>query len=240
MKRFVLGVIVLLTAHPSFSQKTGRANYADATIGVGRYQGTLSLSYLHNWNLGTKRKLSIGLGGRFTSYVGQNQYYTTAPAKLTSGSKGPLVIFKNDIDANIDTLLVKSPQVNSLNMFINIDYAVSPKVLVGFNIDAIGFSFGGRKQANYINGPTGKITEGSPTAFNVLLVSDNDLGSLNSEMYARYFLNEKWGIKAGVQFLFTEYKTTTKVQTSPEENDRFRNKSLLFCLGLTYKLHNNQ
>ena len=240
MKQLLLGLIASLMLHNSFAQRESTSNYADATVAIGSYQGTLSLAYLHNWNLGTKRKLGIGLGGRFTSYVGQNQYYATAPAKLTSGSTGPLVIFKNNIDANVDTLLVKSPQINSLNLFINIDYAVSPKLLIGFNIDAIGVSVGGRKQANYINSPSGKITEGSPTNFNVLLVSDNDIGTLNSEMYARYFLTEKWGIKAGVQFLFTEYKTTTKVQTYPEENDRFRNKSLLFCLGVTYKLHNNQ
>ena len=229
--------MAILIGVDSFSQATSSTvNFADATLAVGNYQGSLAISYIHDWRLGAKRKLAIGLGGRLTSYFGQNQYFTTAPAKLTSGRSGPAIIFDNTIDANIDSLLVKSPQVNTINLCINFDYAFSQKLMVGLNIDAIGFSFGGKRQANYINGASGKITEGSPTAFNLLLVSDNDLGSLNSELYFKYFFSEKWGVKAGAQFLFTEYTTTTKVQTYPEENDRFRNKSLMFSLGVSYKL----
>ncbi len=227
-----------LIGFESFSQQTGKRtnNYADATFGVAKYQGVLSLSYVHNWRFGVNQKLGIGIGGRFTSYLAANQYYATAPAQLTSGSTGPLIIFKNNISANIDTFLIKSPQVNSLNLTINIDYQVGKKITVGFNIDAIGFSFGGSRNGNYINGSMGKMESAKPTNFNILLISDNDRGSLNSEFYGRYFLDDKWGVKAGAQFLFTEYTTTTKVQQFPQENDRFRNKSLLFCLGVSYKL----
>jgi len=42
----------------------------------------------------------------------------------------------------------------------------------------------------------------------------------------------------GAQFLFTEYTTSTKVQQLPEQNDRFRNKSLLLCLGISWRLKN--
>jgi hypothetical protein len=45
------------------------------------------------------------------------------------------------------------------------------------------------------------------------------------EFYARYWLNEKWAIKAGFTFIFSEYTTTTKVQQIPEPNDRFRYKT---------------
>ena len=227
-------LLLFPVAHCGFGQsnKTS-ANSADATLGIAGNQGAFSLSVLHTWKLGARQKFGIGVGGRFTTYVAQNQYYVTAPASLTSGSTGPLVIFKDNVDANIDTLLVKSPQVNSFNLFIDLNYTFNNKWRAGFNIDAIGFSFGGSRQANYINGSTGKITQASPTPFNVLLVSDNDRGSLNSELYVNYFINDTWGVKAGAQFLFTEYTTTTKVQVYPEENDRFRNKSLLLCLGVT-------
>jgi hypothetical protein len=75
-----------------------------------------------------------------------------------------------------------------------------------------------------------------PTSLNLLLVSDNDKGSLNSELFARYLIGEKWGIKGGVQFLFSEYTTDTELQQFPEPNDRFRNKSLMFSAGVSYKL----
>jgi len=214
----------------------GISNYAEVTVGGAKYQGTFALSYIHLWKLGAKQKLGIGIGGRFTSYLAANQYYITAPAQLTSESSSPLIIFKDNITSNIDTFLVKSPQLNCLNLSINVDYQVSKKITAGFNIDAVGFSFGESRNGNYINGPLGKMTSATPTFFNLLLVSDNDRGSLNSEFYARYNLNALWALKLGAQFLFTEYTTSTKVQQFPEENNRFRNKSLLLCLGINYKL----
>ena len=241
MRSFIALTFILLYAIGTRAQneKSKMNSYADATFAIGSYQGSISLLYIHNWRLGANRKLGIGLGGRITSYLGANQYYITAPAKLTSESTSPLIFFKENSTKNIDSLLVKSPQVNSINASINIDYRISTKVTIGFNIDAIGFSFGSKQKGNYINGYQGKNTEGSPTSFNVLLISDNDRGSLNSELYAKYFINDTWALKAGAQFLFTEYTTATEVQELPSANDRFRNKSLLFAIGVSYQLKNN-
>ncbi len=212
------------------------SKFADADGAVGDTEGSLSLSFNVDKYLGKKGQWVIGFGGRFTSYLGKNQYYVTAPAKLTSGSTGPGVIFKENIEANMDTFLVKNPQVNSINLLLTIGYNFSDRLMVRFNIDAIGFSFGKSTTGNYINGSQGSIESSQPTSFNLLLISDNDKGSLNSEFFARYLLNEKWGIKGGAQFLFTEYTTDTEVQQFPEPNDRFRNKSLLFMAGVSYKL----
>ena len=237
MKKIIVLVIILNVSNSLLGQEIKRAtNYLNMDVGVGSYRGSLSFSFLHNWQLGKNQKFGIGIGCRFTSFLGANLYYVTAPAKLTSGSTGPLIFFKENIIENIDSLLVKSPQVNALNLMINLDYRIAPKFVVGFNIDAIGFSFGGNKSANFMSGSTGQIIKAKPTSFNILLVSDNDRGSLNSELYLKYFFHEKWAIKTSLQFLFTEYTTETKVQQYPEENDRFRNKSLMFSIGLSHKL----
>jgi hypothetical protein len=126
--------------------------------------------------------------------------------------------------------------VNAVSIFVTLGYNLSERLSFRFNIDAIGFSFGKSTTGNYINGVRGSRQSGSPTLFNLLLISDNDKGSLNSEFFARYLLNEKWGIKGGVQFLFTEYTTDSEIQQYPEPNDRFRNKSLMFSAGVSYKL----
>ncbi len=238
MKIFLFIATLSTLTSQGFSQSAKRTtdDYSDATFGIAKNQGSLTLSYVHLWQFGKNQKLGIGLGGRFTSYLAANQYYVTAPAQLTSGSTSPLIFFKDNIAKNIDTFLVKSPQVNSINMSTNIDYRLTKKFTIGFNIDAIGFSFGGSRNGNYINGSVSKMTGAKPTAFNILLVSDNDRGSLNSEFYGNYFLNEQWAVKVGAQFLFTEYTTATKVQQFPGANDRFRNKSLLFCIGIRYKI----
>jgi hypothetical protein len=236
MKVSIVVLALIALANDSFSQEKPSSSFLDLTIAAGSYRGSLSFSYMHTWKLGVKKKLGIGTGVRMTSFLGANQYYITAPATITSESTSPLIFFKENIVKNIDSLLVKSPQVNAINILINIDYDLSPKWKLGFNIDAIGFSFGTKQRGNYINGAEGKNTDGNPTPFNFLLVSDNDRGSLNSELYARYFLTDQWAIKFGPQFLFTEYTTKTKVQVLPSENDRFRNKSLLFSVGVSYKL----
>lgn len=237
--KFMVFSIALLLPQFALCQENDkiRIAYSDATIGIGGSQGALSLSYGYDWRLGKRQKFGLGVGGRFTTYLGQNQYYETAPAKLTSGSTGPGVIFENTITTNIDTLLIASPQVNMLNVFINLSYAIGKKFLVGFNIDAIGFSFGAAQPGNYINGFSGNITSANPSSFNLLLVSDNDLGSLNSELYVKYQWNEHWSLKGGIQFLFTEYTTVTPVQQYPEPNDRFRNKSLMGAVGVSYRLN---
>jgi hypothetical protein len=238
MKNAALIACIILSATTQiFAQLEDKhGTYLNFSGGVASYRGSFSLSYLHNWRIGQHQRIGLGIGARLTSFIGANIYYITAPAELTSGSTGPLVIFKENIDENIDSLLVKSPFINSLNVMVNIDYRLSQKILVGFDIDFIGFSFGGKRDANFISGVTGGITEAGPTPFNILLISDNDRGSLNSELYVKYFYKEKWAAKIGAQFLFTEYTTETPVQVYPEENDRFRNKSLLFSLGMTYKL----
>jgi len=227
----LLPFLFIVSSFASLAQ----VNEWQGTFAIGDSEGTVSFLYSHQWELGNKKKFAVGLGGRFTTYTGANRYYRTAPAKLTSGSTGPLVIFKEDIPENIDSLLLKSPQVNSLNAAIVLRYQLSNQFQLGFSIDLIGFSFGAETTATYINGSQGSMEMAKPSAFNILLISDNDRGSLNSEFYAIYSLKNNWGIKAAAQFHFTEYTTTTEVQQFPEPNDRFRNKALLFAFGVTRK-----
>lgn len=213
----------------------GVSKFGELDLAVGNTEGSLSMSFSFDKGVGKNKKLVLGIGGRITSYLGKNQYYATAPAKLTSGSRGPLVLFKENINANMDTFLVKSAQVNAVNLIITLGYNFSEKLMIRFNIDAIGFTVGKKTNGNYINGFQGAMESAQPTVFNLLLISDNDRGSLNSQLFVRYLLNGTWGVKAGFQFLFTEYTTDSEVQQLPEPNDRFRNKSFMFCAGVSRK-----
>lgn len=228
--------IFFSTMGQKVSAQTDTCKFVDADLAVGDSEGSLSVSLNYDKSLGKNNKIVVGLGGRFTSYLGRDQYYATAPAKLTSGGTGPAVIFKENITANMDSFLVKSPQVNSINIVLTIGYNVSDRLMLRFNIDAIGFSFGSKRRGNYINGAQGSMESARPASFNLLLISDNDRGTLNSELFARYMLNHTWGIKGGLQFLFTEYVTDSEIQQFPEANDRFRNKSLMVSAGVSYKL----
>lgn len=240
MNKSLIIVLLISLSTQLYGQKNSSADKSVSfTAAFGSSEFSTAFAYQHLWKLGKKDKFGIGAGIRLTNYFGTNKYYTTAPAKLTSGKTGPGVFFADNIPQNIDSVLFKKSQANSLNLSINFDYNIYKKISLGFNIDAIGFTVGGTKNGSYLgNNGSGAATTAKPTGFNLLLVSDNDLGSLNSEFYARYKFNKKWGAKIGFQFLFNEYTTTTKVQTTPDgqKNDRFRNKSSGISFGVTHQL----
>ncbi|MDZ4663996.1 MAG: hypothetical protein SGJ15_03905, partial [Bacteroidota bacterium] len=66
------------------AQTSSTVNYGSITGAIGNSQGSISIDYFHLWKLGTAKKIEIGVGGRFTSYFGSNQYYSSAPAALAN------------------------------------------------------------------------------------------------------------------------------------------------------------
>ncbi len=243
MNRILLLIGTVFLSLSSFSQtiqkdtlKKLKINYLDLSVGFGQNQVLIASSFTHYWGIGKKQKLQLGIGARLTNSFGSDQYFTTANAKLTSGKTGLGVLFADDIPANIDSFFVGNPQINALNISLNSEYLITKKISVGFNIDLIGFSFGASKTGTYINNGKTSLVGAKPTSLNVLLVSDNDKGSLNSEIFARYKLNSKWSLRGGAAFLFNEYTTNTAVQQlNGISNDRFRIKSLNVMVGVSYQ-----
>ncbi len=218
----------------AFKRVTRSADFAVASTGDFT-SFALSVNQLHS--IGRSRRFRLGYGLRFTSGFGGKTDYATAPARLTSGTKSIVALFTETIANNIDTLHLSKAQVNSLNLSINLEYAITKRLSVGANIDAIGFSFGSKQSGTFqANAPvrsslSGSVQEGKPTAFNLLLISDSDLGSLNSEYYVRYQVRPQLSLRAGLGFLFTEYTTTRKLTF---ENDRFRSKNYLPMVAVSY------
>lgn len=209
-------------------------NNFDVAINIGGGEFASAFSWVKFHGIGKKQKFKIGYGLRLSNYFGADKKYITAPASLTTGRTGALVIFQDNIEKNFDTLSLSSAQVNSLNASINLQYSFSPKFEIGFNIDAIGFSFGGKQAGvlqSTLTNPNKTAVSSTPTTFNALLISDNDLGSLNSEFYARYWVSPKFAIRAGLGFMFTEYTTDKKYVL---DNDRYRYKSLMGLIAFTY------
>lgn len=235
--------LALLIASAAFSQETATTpakgykynNNFDAAFAAGNQEFSTALSWVHFHGVGKKQKFKIGYGVRYTGYTGKNKNYITAPAKLTSGQTGPQVLFTDINAANYDTINFANSQHNAINLSINLQYSFTSKFELGFNIDAVGFTFGGSQTGKFIssaNTPAFDVPQtAKPTTLNALLISDNDIGSLNSELYARYWITNKLAIRAGLSFLFTEYTTNNKLV---QNNDRWRYKSLTPMLGITY------
>ncbi|MEZ4901062.1 MAG: hypothetical protein R2822_04550 [Spirosomataceae bacterium] len=212
MKKIIFVLLlsaVAITAIAQFNYPKKQI-YGDVALSAGGGFST-ALSYNQLYGVGKSKRFKIGWGVRLTSFFGQNLDYYTAPAKLTSGEYGPQVLFLENILTNIDTLQLTKTQTNAFNLAIHLQYSFK-KLDIGFNIDVIGATFGAQQSGKFIAKSTGSRLNGTqqtakPTVFNLLLISDNDLGSLNSELYGRYWLKENLGLRFGASFQFTEYTT---------------------------------
>jgi hypothetical protein len=209
----------------------------------GKFSGALSWARI---NTLTKQipNLKIGYGLRFTSFAAANKFYVTAPARYTSPVQNISTIFSKTIAQNIDTIATPTGNTNSLNVAIYIEYAITKKFDLGFNIDVVGFSFGSEKKFNVLSSSfdanQSPVQKASPTRLNLLLTSDNDIGSLNSEFFIRYRLKENIGLRLGFTFLFSEYTTSSELSFDNGRivNDRYRYKAGMPMIGVTYKPFN--
>jgi hypothetical protein len=212
-------------------------NYYDLTFSTSGTQSVVAINWSHLHGIGKNKKFSIGYGIRLNSSFGENTNFITAPAELTSGKTGVGVIFSETILENLDTISMDKYLVNSLNLAIHLNYQLNPKLMIEFNIDALGLSFGVDQIAKYnsskrTDSPNKeKDQTAKPTNYNVLLTSENDIGSLNSEILLKYWFSPKWALKAGATFIFTEYTTNNVLYAN---NNRFRNKSLQGMIGISF------
>jgi hypothetical protein len=247
MKKIIL---IALIAVPFFANAQKKhfikqsTTEAGATVASSGATSALALSGIQYWGVGKKKQhFKFVLGARLTSSLGNNSLeYITAPAKLTSGKTGPGVFFADQIPKNIDTVTLKSTQVNALNLYLALRYDFKKKWGIEFNIDLAGVSFGGSKNAILDYGDqtkTTKATTAKPTLGNALLISDNDLGSLNSEFMVSYKYTSKLKLKAGLSFLFNEYTLDNPVSYTNSlgtvvDTDRYRTKAFMFAIGASY------
>jgi hypothetical protein len=228
---------ILLFSESGYSQEfTVTPWSAQASVSALSKAQTLALSGWRRFATGKRKQFGLSLGLRYNLAFNQNAIFRTAPARLTSGQQGPQVLFAEDIPANIDTFRVNRGVFHSLNLGIALDWQFHSRWGLTFSIDAAGFSAGPKRSGTFSTRRSGMFTEqelqAKPYRYNLLLISDNDLGSLNSELFVSWFLNQNMQLRAGATFLFTEYQTETKPAL---DNNRFRHKSLQPMLGLSWQ-----
>lgn len=192
---------------------------------------TISLNGMQYWGFGNKnRRFKVGAGIRLNSNFGNdNLEYITADGKLTGD------------EANLDTVYFEGTQVSAANLFVALRYDFTERFGLEFNIDVAGFSFGAEKEGTlyYNDGAELNITDGTPSAGNVLLIGDNDIGNLNSEMMLSYRYKSNWRFKAGAVYQFNEYMLGTvprytNAKGTVLETQRYRAKNITFGVGVNY------
>lgn len=241
-----LAVAVSKAQMPNDTTKTKyrQGHYFNLGASVGDQEFNVTGGAYHLHRFGKKKRFAIGYGLRYTGYVGGNKMYTTAPSKFTSTRQDALTLFSDDVPANIDTISTITSYSNSINASFHLQYTFLKKFDFGTNIDLIGFSFGPETQGTLISssfdGKQKPVQNAKPTPFNLLLTSDNDIGSLNSEFYLQYWFHKKWAAKLGYTYYFAELKTEEKLSfdNGRIENDRYRLKARMILFGITFQPFN--
>lgn len=173
------------------------------------------------------KKFKVGIGLRANAYFSKTKTLQTAPYQLTSGKPSLIGFFTPYKTDKLDSLDLSSVSVFSLNAKLSLEYTFKKSGL-GFNIDLFGLTFGNKKEGNFRASESKTINNtvqtGKPTPYNLLMVSDSDIGNLNSELYFRKNLNAKKDLRLGLSFQFIEYTTSKKLTF---DNDRFRLKTLM-------------
>ncbi len=192
------------------------------TGAFGEGATSMTLGFSHLYGFGSSRRFKLGYGVRLSSFFGSDRDFTAAPPDLAA-------------EENPQSFIVESSQANAINLGIYTDYSITENVLVGFNIDVVGFSFGGEKDGSVVVEPnlTGLAVPDTakPTSFNLLLVGDNDIGTLNSEFWIGYRIASNVMVRGAFSYLFTEYTTDGQYQ---DDNDRFRYKAAQGAVGVSY------
>lgn len=218
----LLSGITFLHAQISAGINTALGDKKNAAHVWGRYE----------WSIGKKKAIRIGTGIRFSYFNAYKGLYLTAPLRLTQ------LNYSSD-NPNIDTLRITENRHYFTNLYLIAGYTLKEKLDFRFSIDLVGISFGKRVSGEHITNsqagifPKHTTMTAKPTPFNLLLVSDNDVGSLNSEFTVGYWYSEKYLVFGGYSFLFSEYTTDKTIRN---ENQRFRMKAHLLTLGVGYKI----
>ncbi len=241
-KVIVFSLLALFNLSVSAQEFKDSYKTFDLALGGGKGGFSPAISFTQMWGVGKSKRLQLGYGVRVTSYFGGATDFRTAPAKFTSGSSSFSALFADDIVANIDTFRVKEFQTFALNFSVNIQYALSKKLDIGFNIDATGKTWGTTVTGDLISTKNKRKFQdkstnspANPETWNFLLISDSDIGSLNSEVYARYWATDKIGIRTGVSYQFVELTTEKKVEINGALNGTWRTKSLMPIVAVSYR-----
>ncbi|MGB0432590.1 MAG: hypothetical protein ACPGLV_19085 [Bacteroidia bacterium] len=206
-KSLLSSIFILAIMGIGFNASAQFMNQYDVAIGFAGGQRSLSLSAQKQFSIGAKQRLKLNLGLRFSTIgFGELEYYSA-----------PIDYFL--IPEKTDTLVLSNSGQNNLAIMLGASYLIKNKIELGFNIDAVGYTFGQSRTATF-NPQGANITdEVSPNQITALLVGANDIGMVKAEFFGAYRINDKLAIRLGLANSFVEYKTSTELQTG---NDRFR------------------
>lgn len=189
----------------------------DGSFGTNGSQNVFSMAFLRTHALGKQHRLLLSYGLRFSSFGGRDMEFYSAPPDFYL------------IPEKTDTLFMSNGGQNNVALFIGASYKVKNLLVFGFNIDAVGYTFGKTRTGQFNPGGSNISDESSPNQITALLVGANDIGMIKAEFEVGVLLSSHLELRTGLSNMFLEYKTSKELQAG---NDRFRAASSVGFLGV--------
>ncbi|MDX2184413.1 MAG: hypothetical protein SFW08_10585, partial [Gemmatimonadaceae bacterium] len=147
-------------------------NRLDAAVGSDFSAALLSLSATRHWSVLREGRVRVGLGVRWTAFVGGDHRLSSAERSAIRSNR-------------IDSLFVEAPWQNAINFAAHLTVQPWERWALGANLDLAGLTFGTSQisRLRLLSGPPDQTVSSTPTARNLFLVGTRDRGTLASEFF---------------------------------------------------------
>jgi hypothetical protein len=228
-----LCTLVALQSDAQMMRKALKKRTAEACVygNIGYYGNPhwgagANIHYLHG--IGRKRQIfSVGMGLRANVFSTKKRSYTTSSEALIALNPG-----------GADTMYMPEVQTNTLNAYIAVKIHIKKGVDFFINTDIGGINFGDSKTGYFRSYETDPIPPGTkyktePYAFNINMFNGESYGTIMSEAYGSFRLNNVLYWRLGVNFYRNEYKVDRQI---PLNGKRFSQNHWMVMSGLAFDI----
>ncbi|RYU95196.1 hypothetical protein [Emticicia agri] len=205
MKKLLILTITLLGLQSTFAQQMRVVEQYSLGYGFDKKTSVPTFMYSQTLVMGKKNSFAIGTGFRVTSFFAKGKTYTGTEAK----------------NEKVSFIPYPRANVNTFNIPLILEFQAK-KVLIGANIDLIGFAFGKTRDSLTIKNNSGQKLDSlsaSPPRLNLAL---GGRGTTTNQVYIGFRPQEEFTIKVGVNFLFTQYNARYRRNGKDVEFGRFK------------------
>jgi hypothetical protein len=198
MKKIIPLFLIIITSN-AFTQT--RRVYEHFAFGFGdaKKVAAPSFAYTQTIGLGKDNAYRIGSGIRMNGFYTKNRDFEGVETKI----KGTTITPRERYGAN------------SLNIPIIAEFH-SKKISLGFNLDLLGFSFGGSKDSLSYSKEILDSLSINPNSVSFQLFGRKSRGTLNSEIYLGYDLADEITIRVGAAMMRSGFRAKYVPQSGKE------------------------
>ncbi|HVU23039.1 MAG TPA: hypothetical protein VHE13_02870, partial [Opitutus sp.] len=122
-----------------------------------------------------------------------------------------------------------------INVGVNFGYEATPRFMVGANFDLFGITVGQGQNATLTNAGSGGETAVVPVKPDSpnLFEGGGDKGSLNSELFVGWALNDRYTIRGGLSRQLVQYRLSGAQAITASSTNYSRTANVIF-IGLRY------